>query len=306
VTYRWLTDLDQALAAGGVPFTPIMEDGADATGSSSWATRGRPTSTGAFEPEGVLCHHTASPAGTSDRAELNVILRGNSEAPGPISQLFIGRSATVYLVAAGRANHGGRGAIPGQGCDDMNARLVGIEAGNSGVGERWSDALCDIYARTVRALTDWYGWHTSAVYFHATTGPPCGNHKIDPAGPWTAQPHLPGGSAGTWDLPTWRAFIDSTAGGAVPPEPPPGDDMAIMIIQSTDADAAFLGYVTPGPYCLQVQWADRGMWDRWTAVGTPVIEMSTEQIRSMMLLGPFPQGDSRKQWGPGDFAAVVQ
>src|SRR4029077_5373862 len=152
VTYRWLQDLDMALDAAGIPFVPVGPSSIDPTGAASWQTRGRPSSTGQFDVSGVLCHHTASPAGTADQAELNVILKGNSEAPGPVSQLLIGRSTTVYLVAAGRANHAGTGSAPGYNagaCGDMNARLIGVEVANNGVGERWSDALCSIYARVV-------------------------------------------------------------------------------------------------------------------------------------------------------------
>src|SRR5262245_8111754 len=121
MAYQWLTDLDQALAAAGVPYVEVGAHPADVTGAADWRSRGRPLSTGAFEPTGVLCHHTASPAGTSGETELRVLLAGNGSAPGPISQLLIDRSAVVSIVAAGRANHGGSGAFPGGNCRDMNA-----------------------------------------------------------------------------------------------------------------------------------------------------------------------------------------
>jgi hypothetical protein len=219
--YRWLTNLDEALTAAGVPFVEVMADPYDYTGSSTWRERGRPASTGEFNPRGILCHHTASPAGTSDRNDLNVVLWGNGSAPGPISSLYIGRSATVYLVAAGRCNHGGSGAIPGEACGDMNAALLGIEVGNDGIGERWPDPVTDVYADVVAALLDFYGAATDQVWLHATTGPTCGNAKIDPAGPWQRQPDLPGGGAGTWDLALWRQFVDEHRGGAPTSPLPP-------------------------------------------------------------------------------------
>ncbi len=212
VGYVWLTDLDQALSAGGVPFVEVPASPSDATGAASWHTRGRPVGTGdGFNPDGIVCHHTASPAGTTPATDLHVILSGNSEAPGPVSQLYIGRDAVLYLVAAGRANHAGSGMRPGIDfvCTDQNARNVGIEVGNNGVGERWSDAVCETYASTVAALCEWYGWPTSSVYFHATVGPPSGgcNSKIDPAGPWTRQPDL---TSQTWDGSEWTAPVDGT------------------------------------------------------------------------------------------------
>lgn len=225
MTYVWLTDLDLALQSAGVPYTEVPASASDATGADSWHTRGRPEGTGdGFFPDGVVCHHTASPEGCSAENDLRVILSGNSDAPGPVSQLYVSRDAELFLVAAGRANHAGSGMRPGRDfvCTDQNARNVGIEVGNNGVGEPWSDAVCDIYAATVAALLDWYDWPTDHVYLHNTTGPPhqgC-NSKIDPAGPWTMERHL---TRETWDLGTWRAFCDSYRGGA-PIEPDEGDD----------------------------------------------------------------------------------
>ena len=222
MTYLWLTDLDVCFQQAGIPYVEVNEHPSDATGSSSWRTRGRPASTGGFNPVGVLCHHTASPAGTSDAADINVIMWGNGSAPGPIGSLYIGRSATLYLIAAGRTNHGGSGAFPGGQCQDMNNALLGIEVGNDGIGERWSDPVTDLYADTVAALLDYYGGTTDQVWLHATTGPACGNFKIDPAGPWQRQPDLGGYSDGTWDLDIWRAFVDEHRGGRpTSPLPPP-------------------------------------------------------------------------------------
>lgn len=224
MTYRWLSDMDVVLSDAGVAFLEVPYSPADPTGAPSWRSRGRPASTGDFDPQGVLCHHTASPEGCSPATDISVILAGNGDAPGPISQLYIGRDAQLYLIAAGRANHGGRGRRPGvdsgSSCADMNALTLGIEVGNNGVGERWSDAVTELYAATVAALCDGYGWTTNDVYLHATTGPPSGgcNSKIDPAGPWQLEPHLVGST--TWNLETWRTFVDAQRGGDVAPLPP--------------------------------------------------------------------------------------
>lgn len=243
MAYRFLTDLGAAFDAAGVPWIGVGAHPADPTGASSWETRGRPSSTGAFDPAGILCHHTASPPSTTPAGDLNVILAGNGSAPGPISQLYIGRDAQLYLVAAGRANHGGSGVIPGESApSDMNARLVGIEVGNDGVGEHWSDPVCELYGRTVAALAAFYGWPIdSTTYLHATTGPPAGNHKIDPAGPWHEQPGLPGGGAGTWDLGIWRGWCSSFLTGPTPGPTPPhpeDDDMAKCIVHVDDSQPA--------------------------------------------------------------------
>jgi N-acetylmuramoyl-L-alanine amidase len=227
MAYRWLTDLDQAFANAGIAYIEVPPMAGEGSPCTSWRDRGRPHSTGQWDAQGVLCHHTASPAGTTPQADINVILRGNSEAPGPIGGAYIGRDAQLYLIAAGRSNHGGKGRRPGVdtgGCADMNALLFGIEVGNNGVGEPWTNPVTELYARTVAALCAHYGWTTNDVYLHATTGPPSGgcNSKIDPAGPWLRQPSI----STTWDLGLWREFVDEHMGGAPTPNPPqpPGDE----------------------------------------------------------------------------------
>ncbi|HEV7536251.1 MAG TPA: hypothetical protein VGP90_11485, partial [Acidimicrobiia bacterium] len=106
-----------------------------------------------------------------------------------------------------------------------------------------SDACTEMYAATVAALLDHYGGRTDQVWLHATTGPPCGNFKIDPAGPWQRQPDLPGGGAGTWDLDIWRAFVDEHRGVGPPKPPNPwGDDDVFIgtpLIQSTGKGHVF-------------------------------------------------------------------
>ncbi len=251
MTYRWLTDLDVALEAGGVPYTPVGRSTLDPTGAADWRTRGRPTSTGQHDPSGVLCHHTASPNTASAQADLNVILRGNSEAPGPISHLLLSRPpCELFLVAAGRCNHAGTGSMPwfnGGACTDGNARLIGLEVAADG-SSYWPDEQTDFYGRTVAALIDYYGWGLDRVLLHATITRPCpvGN-KIDPSGPWQSEPSLP--ALGTWNLDTWRAFVSGWQGGT--PIPDPEDDdvwYGPYLIQGTGADGTQNGrvYATDG------------------------------------------------------------
>lgn len=310
MTYRWLTDLDQALAAGGVEFYEVPYSAADPTGAASWRTRGRPASTGQFDVAGVLCHHTASPAGTTPATDIRVILAGNSEAPGPISQLYIGRDAVCYLIAAGRANHAGKGRRPGLdvgGCADMNALTIGIEVGNNGVGERWSDAVTDLYAATVAALAEWYGWATSAVFFHATTGPPAGgcNSKIDPAGPWQLQPELVGST--TWHLPTWLAFVDDhrSADTRPPtPTPSPGGPQVLTIFQCSDAWAGFLGFSSGGVGQL-VEWVDGPTAAYYKGLGAVEQAITVAQCSGLSLMGPLPVGDQAHEWTGAEFRRLV-
>lgn len=103
-----------------------------------WRTRGRPASTGTFNPVGVLWHHTATAISSSIAAILSLLVRGRSDLPGPLAQFGLGRDGTVYLIAAGRANHAGAAKSAGSvASGDGNSLYIGIEAFNNGVGEKW-------------------------------------------------------------------------------------------------------------------------------------------------------------------------
>lgn len=82
---------------------------------------------------GVLWHHTA--AGRNfyqDAPSLGICTNGRSDLAGPLSQLVLGRSGTVYVVAAGLANHAGAGSAPGIPTDMGNYYFIGVEMESSG------------------------------------------------------------------------------------------------------------------------------------------------------------------------------
>lgn len=111
-----------------------------------WKTRGRPASTGGFNPVGVLCHHTATTVAWTVAAVLRLLTGGRSGLPGPLCQFGLGRDGTVYLVAAGRANHAGVAKSVGSvAAGDGNELYVGIEAFNAGTGEPWPAAQYNAY-----------------------------------------------------------------------------------------------------------------------------------------------------------------
>src|SRR5437762_7460474 len=115
-----------------------------------WRTRGRPFS---FDPRGVVFHHTASNRKSGSDPSLAICVQGRSDLPGPLCHLMIGRDGTVYLVAAGRANHAGLGGpwrnIPQ---DSANTYTIGVEVENDGVGEPWTDQLLDTCAEVFATL----------------------------------------------------------------------------------------------------------------------------------------------------------
>lgn len=88
----WMAD---ALKDFGVPFKTV----------AGWETRGESV----FDPVGVMNHHTADTSPTSSL--LSMILSGRPDLPGPLANVYTEWDGTIYLVAAGEANHAGGGRI---------------------------------------------------------------------------------------------------------------------------------------------------------------------------------------------------
>lgn len=119
----------------------LRDEGLTVREVDGWKTRG----TTNFDPVGVLVHHTAAPIGRT-APSLNVVIHGRRNLPGPLCQILIGRDGVCHIIAAGRANHAGRGKWTG--ISDGNGQFIGIEAENDGVGEPWG---ADVYQATVLA-----------------------------------------------------------------------------------------------------------------------------------------------------------
>lgn len=126
--------------------------------------------------ESVMCHHTAGPA-SGNYPSLNVVTHGRPGIPGPLANYGIGRDGTIYVIAAGRANHAGRVAKTMW----SNTRSIGIEAENTGTGETWSDAQLDAYVRLCAELCKEFKWPVTRdrVVGHKEAAVPRGR-KIDP------------------------------------------------------------------------------------------------------------------------------
>ena len=119
-----------------------------------YSTRGRPSSTGGFNPVGVLCHHTATRKTSLVASVLRLLVSGRSDLPGPLCQLGLGRDGTVYLVASGRANHAGTAKSSGTvAAGDGNSLYIGIEAFNDGVGEPWPAVQYNAYVLLCAVLS---------------------------------------------------------------------------------------------------------------------------------------------------------
>lgn len=169
MTHYW-TDLADVVRASGLP---VVE-------AEGWMRRGH----GGFarpRPDVITGHHTGTPArAPGDYPSLNIVTKGRSDLPGPLSQLGLGRSGTVYVIAAGVAYHAGRSEHCG--FTDLNRCAVGIEAESDGSGIRgWTSAQLDVYPRLVAALCRGYGLDPSRYVSHRDCALPPGR-KPDPAG----------------------------------------------------------------------------------------------------------------------------
>lgn len=176
----------------------IFKAGVKVSEVDGWKSRGR----GVLTIQGVMCHHTASKPG-ANAPSLNTVIHGRSDLPGPLCQICLGRDGTAYIVAAGIANHAGRGIWHGN--SNGNSRFMGIEAENSGVGEPWPEKQVDAYARICAAVAKYRRFGAEMVCGHKEYCLPHGR-KIDP-------------NHG-FDMVLFRARVAQILGGVAPkPEP---------------------------------------------------------------------------------------
>ena len=74
--------------------------------TAGWRTRSNRTSFIAGGPIGTVNHHTVS---GSDNGAVNTIINGWTGVSGPIYNVLVLSTGAVHLIAAGPANHAGRG-----------------------------------------------------------------------------------------------------------------------------------------------------------------------------------------------------
>lgn len=160
MAYALASRLERAVKRAGVKYKKV----------SGWASRGHGTM-GSIR--GVVAHHTAGPA-SGNAPSLNVVAYGRPGLSGPLSQLFLARDGTVYLVAAGVSWHAGRV----NNSNFTNSHAIGIEAEATGTSS-WPDHQVDAYAKLCKALCDEFNLSTSRVRGHKEVCSPRGR-KIDP------------------------------------------------------------------------------------------------------------------------------
>jgi hypothetical protein len=147
---------------------------------------------------GVICHYTGT-VGGGNMPTLRTLIDGRADLPGPLSQLGLGRDGTYYVIAAGRANHAGRGIWNGIAAG--NSSFIGIEAENSGrAGDHWPPVQLDAYHRGVAAILGHVGRTAASCCGHREYARPTGR-KPDP----------------NFEMDPFRQAVASILSGAVPP-----------------------------------------------------------------------------------------
>lgn len=107
---------------------------------------------------GHIFHHTASGQSSGlDVVTLNMCTYGRSDLAGPLCQLMLGRSGTVYVVAAGLANHAGSGYVPGIPRNAGNWWLLGTEMESDGISNDWTEAQLRVMPHLGAAIEEGYG-----------------------------------------------------------------------------------------------------------------------------------------------------
>lgn len=164
----WIPWLADAARLTGYPVNELV----------GWRSRGTGGAAGAMNAvEVVVCHHTAG-GKTGEAPSLAVVRDGRAGLSGPLSHYVLGRSGTVYVVAAGACNHAGTSSWAG--ISGLNSRAIGIEAEDDGDG-RWTPEQLDCYPRLVAACLYYMRRDASRAAAHREVAIPAGR-KIDPAG----------------------------------------------------------------------------------------------------------------------------
>ncbi|HTF54635.1 MAG TPA: N-acetylmuramoyl-L-alanine amidase [Pseudonocardia sp.] len=127
--------------------------------------------------EGVVGHHTAD-GPTGEYPSLKVVRDGRADLAGPLCNLGLGRSGTVYVIAAGQAWHAGASAWSG--FTDLNDEFLGIEAESCGTKDDWTPAQRDAYPRLVASCLYYMSRSAGRFCGHKECALPTGR-KIDPA-----------------------------------------------------------------------------------------------------------------------------
>ena len=161
MTYIWQRWMVEDFRAAGLTVVEV----------EGWENRGRPASTGQYNPDGAQTkHHTGVTSSPSNpHPTLRTLIVGRPDLPGPLAPWSTGADGTVYVIAAGRCNHAGRvgkSGVPGMPYGaDGNALAMGDEIDTNGtqtMPQVQRDAIAIASAVTMRHFNrgaDWIHRH---------------------------------------------------------------------------------------------------------------------------------------------------
>lgn len=149
----------------------------DVEWEDGWRTHGGTR----FAPKGLTVHHDASPRGSDIR---HIHRDGHSRLSGPLCNLYPTRNGTLVVIAAGRANHAGRGGWQGL---RGNSSVWGIEIANDGQGEPYGDEQLRVVRLLMRAFHVVDGVPVGLIHSHHEWRSEKPDPAVDPqtrSGPW--------------------------------------------------------------------------------------------------------------------------
>lgn len=117
-----------------------------------WKTRGHGPQPSV---RGVVCHHTAG------RDDMHVIRDGRPGLDGPLSQFWLRRDGTIFVVAAGLCWHN----APSTSANHTNSASIGIEAENDG-RQPWPGVQLHSFRKLCAELTKEFDLPVSRVVGH--------------------------------------------------------------------------------------------------------------------------------------------
>jgi hypothetical protein len=133
-----------------------------------------------FSPRATTFHHTASSKRSGNAPCIKLVTFGTQAVSGPLCNILVGRDGTIYLIAARKASHAGRGGpLRGIPRDSANRDAVGFEWENDGIGEGWPARQLEAGNVATAVTLRFLGVGVRRHFGHKEWAP---DRKIDPRG----------------------------------------------------------------------------------------------------------------------------
>jgi hypothetical protein len=319
----YLTDLADVVASAQPYVKNVIE-------FPGWQTRARGSGGYNGRAKGVSRHHDAGSVLSDGFPSANY--ETYISPSKPITNLHLSRKGDVYVCAAGATNTIGLGGPMGDfALNDGNAWQIGIEAGNTGLGEVWPEvqirAYIELEARLWLAYHDRFGWsfplHPDQFFDHRRWAP---TRKIDRKG--HAECTVDGvhyvfaQGYSSWNTDLYNQVVSKRVleiiGTPPTPEPPPvppvvnpplDSDLMITVWKGTDCLAEFIGMVDKNGNALEIRWIataqQQAARDAHIRAGARVEAqpLTGRRFQYVVLQGPIPTGDTYA-WSDADFSEV--